>query len=309
MHGTTRNFDVEKVASLINEELPALASVCGKDISLCIGKSGSGKSSLICFLRENKMVLREDESGDNWVDSEFPDPNFLIGDQMGVGVTKRISIGTIPGSDLLIGDTCGLWDPQGTIDAEVDIANAVTIHNAMRRSNSVRPVLVCKISIFDDRGSSFIQLLLLLATCFSPIEKYFESITFFFTGGNPKAKLKSLLESPLVKDDILGAGVLENFVKKLHGYVISNEHSCVIRPKDLVAEDAAVVAVNRMKYLELIKQAIPIPISAMESVGCPLSQSDLLALSNKCLSLASEISQNLRNRAFDKAWAAEDPQR
>jgi hypothetical protein len=265
-----RIFDIERVASLIKEELPALNVIDGKDLSLCLGRSGSGKSSLICFLRGNAMTIRTEKRQDAagnifesepWVDSEVSDPKFLIGNKIGEGVTKNISIGSIPGSDLIIGDTSGFMDPQGTIDAGVDIANAFTIQNAMRRSRSVRPVLVCKIDLLNSgRGPQFIQLLFLLARFFSPIEQYFPSLTFFFTGGDPREPLMNLMGSDFVKNDKLGPGVLEKFVNDINQYVRANFASCVILPEHLVSQDPSMVKANRSKYLALIECCnIPLP--------------------------------------------------
>ena len=56
---------------------------------------------------------------------------------MGQVVTNTTIVDTIPGlPSLFVGDTCGLMDPSGATDVGVDIANAVTIQNAMKQATS-----------------------------------------------------------------------------------------------------------------------------------------------------------------------------
>ena len=305
-----RQIDIEGVANRIREELPSLSKVDQKDLCLFIGRSGSAKTTLICFLRKKKLIERQEEEKDangnviecsSWVDTEMPDPGFVIGNQVAGGVTKSINTDSIPGSFLLIGDTCGFLDPAGTIDIGVDIANAVTIQNAMKRARSVRPVLVFSIGILAvsaGRASGFIDLLLLMANFFSPIENYLRSLTFFFTGGDPRHALKQVLKSELVKNDVLGRGVLEKVVGFIYQYVCDNYSSCVVLPKDLVVADSHVAEVNRTRYLELIGRATA--ITDVQSVGCPLTSADKTSMQSKCLALKDEIVSSLSENRLDQ---------
>ena len=310
---SVRQIDVEGVATRIREELPSLSKVDQKDLCLFIGRSGSAKTTLICFLRKKKLIERKEEEKDannnviecnSWVDTEQPDPGFIIGNQVAGGVTKSINTDTIPGSYLLIGDTCGFLDPAGTVDIGVDIANAVTIQNAMKRARSVRPVLVFSIGILAvsaGRASGFIDLLLLMANFFSPIQNYLKNLTFFFTGGDPRHALKQILKSELVKNDVLGPGMLEKFVGYIYQYVCDNYNSCVVLPKDIVVADAGVAELNRTRFLDLIERTIP--ITDVRSVGCPLTLADRTSMQSKCLALKDEIVSSLTENCLDRIAA------
>ena len=291
----------------IREELPSLSLVDQKDLCLFIGPSGSAKTSLICFLRKKKMILRQERHedangnvflGKEWVDTELRDPGFEIGNQVGGGVTKSISTDSIPGSFLVIGDTRGVSDPEGAVNIGVDIANAVTIQNAMKRTRTVRPVLVFSIGILEvARAQGFIDLIILMGNFFSPIADYFKSLTFFFTGGDPREKLMLLRKSELVKNDVLGPGVLQKFVNDIYQYVSENHSSCVVLLKDLVVSDAHGAEENRARYLELIGRAIA--ITDVQKVGCPLKSADKMAMQSKCLALKDEIVSSLTGSRLD----------
>eukprot|EP01036_Dinobryon_divergens_P026398 gene26398-35041_t len=304
---SSRLINIKVVADRIREELPSLSLVDQKDLCLFIGPSGSAKTSLICFLRKKKMILRQERHedangnvflGKEWVDTELRDPGFEIGNQVGGGVTKSISTDTIPGSFLVICDTRGVSDPEGAVDIGVDIANAVTIQNAMKRTRTVRPVLVFSIGILEvARAQGFIDLIILMGNFFSPIEDYFKSLTFFFTGGDPREKLKLLLKSELVKNDVLGTGVLQKFVHYIYQYVSENHSCCVVLPKDLVVADAQDAELNRTRYLELIGRAIA--ITDVQKVGCPLKSADKMAMQSKCLALKDELVSSLADNHLD----------
>jgi len=259
---TSRQIDIGLVAARIREELPSLNKVDKKDLCLFIGRSGSAKTSLICFLRKKVLILREEREEDAsgklfdckpWVDTEEPDPGFEIGNRVGGGVTKSISTDLIPGSSLMIGDTRGVLDPAGAVDIGVDIANVVTIQNAMRRTSSVRPVLVFSIVMVEvaGRAKDFVEILILMGIFFNPIKEFFETLTFFFTGGDPREGLKQLMKSDLVENDVLGPGVLKDLVGFIYKYVSKNFDSCVVLPRDLV--NPLLVESNRVKYLRLIE--------------------------------------------------------
>ncbi len=184
-------FDLNILVDLLSNDQPILEEIQNKELILFLGTTNAGKTTTICFLGEKQLQVKQDTIidpdgdvmlGDDVIDTVDDVTDFRIGHTCD-STTTSIHVCPLPGSEIMLADSCGFQDTQGIT---TDIANAVSLRNAMGTSSSLHPVIIMDVNVLGvDKGVPFAKLLGLILRFFNPIQKYLPSMSIFFTHGRP----------------------------------------------------------------------------------------------------------------------------
>jgi hypothetical protein len=189
-------IDVGVLLDRLQRDEEALHQINGKDVILFLGKTKAGKTTTICSLADQKIVIRPEGLGDDdlsieVVDTFDPFEGFRIGHSSD-STTNKINCCLLPRTSIVIADSCGFGDTSG---CRVDIGNAVSLRNAVNVSSSLRIVICINVQMLGvDGGVPFTDLLRLLIQFFSPLEEVLPCMTFLFTHGHPQQTAKEILQ-------------------------------------------------------------------------------------------------------------------
>lgn len=195
----SKSSDLNLVLKNIESGEPMLEQVTGRDCVLIIGKTGTGKSSLIQALAGKKFAETEYKSFNNHDISDVvkkvvyeavdPLPGFHIGHE------KKSKTSTIecydPNDDgiyakkglkTMFVDSPGFDDTRGH---EVDIATSVLLTQVAIRCRTIRfVVMISFVSILENRGDSMRSILRLIRFFTKNFEEEKQSFMFLFTHSN-----------------------------------------------------------------------------------------------------------------------------
>lgn len=202
----SRRFDVDLVVKSIERGEPVLEQVKGKDVVLVIGKTGTGKSTLMQAIAGRKLQEAEHVSSfiqqGSTVDTAAkvvyeavdPLPGFEIGHAK---MSKTAHIGCYthnPGDSrpLLFIDSPGFEDTNGH---EADIATSIMLSQVAKRCRSLRfVIMISYVSLLEDRGGAMRSVLRLIRSFAKDFEKEKQSFLFLFTHSNEIAGVPDSIE-------------------------------------------------------------------------------------------------------------------
>lgn len=191
-HKISRKFDLQLLQQSIDDGAAVLEGIQYKDVVLVVGKTGTGKSTLIQALAGNILFATEFETtsfgqtiSKTVFDSQTPIPGFEIGHRKS-SQTRHInsfttSVARKDGStkELVYLDSPGFEDTEGS---EVDIATAVMLSQVAKVARSLRFVIMINyVSLLEDRGGSMRGILKLVRSFVSDFEASKRSFMFLFT--------------------------------------------------------------------------------------------------------------------------------
>jgi hypothetical protein len=245
-----------------------------------------GRQPQFAFLRIKQDIILDPDGfemlGDEIIDTTVPDEEFRIGHNY-QSTTATIHVCDLPQRNMKLVDSCGFQDTEG---CTVDIANAITLRNAMRFNHSLCPVIVIDANILGlDKGVPFSQFPKLLMRFFSPINEFLPSLSFLFTHVRTdvsndyiKRTLAKLSSAPHVNKD----PDLKDFVKCLYTYFVNHSNCCVLQSEDIASPSAGHVATRRSETLELILQSVPLSQELTSNLGRPLSSEAQTIIKERC---------------------------
>ena len=183
-----RPFDIREFHTLVSKARESSNSVNGQDILLLLGRTGAGKSTTIHFLAGSTMGKKKVDGLDHIAPIKVK--NTILND-VTTSPHKRSEtryIRSVPinfrdaGLDkdggILCCDTPGFEDTNGP---EVDVANGISVVEAVRQAKSVRPVILFSKMSMGDRGELIKALAHLLVGIVFNIKDHLEAFTYIFT--------------------------------------------------------------------------------------------------------------------------------
>lgn len=210
----SRRFDADLVVSSIEGGEPVLKQVEGRDVVLVVGKTGTGKSTLIQALagrtlrkaeyRSSVKRGKETETASKVV-YEAADP--LPGFDIGHGKTSKTScIGCFDpekirrdagiegsASKLVYIDSPGFEDTSGQ---EADIATSVMLSEVAKRCRTLRfVILISFVSLLEDRGGAVRSVLRLIRGFTKDFKSERQSFLFLFTHSNEVVNIPDSIEA------------------------------------------------------------------------------------------------------------------
>lgn len=146
---------IDKVIDLVTEGEKRIVPTSGKDLILIIGKTQTGKSTLINALLGVHFEEQEDETL-----AAVPPESIIapVGSKQGGGVscTKWPALYVSSTSNTGFLDTQGFFDMRG--DREANIASSILMEMAINQAKSVKVVCLIKYSSIKDGMSDFHQI-------------------------------------------------------------------------------------------------------------------------------------------------------
>ena len=298
MSDSNNEIDFNLLVDNLSSDQQILHQIQDKELILFLGTTNSGKTTTICFFSDKSLTVKQDVMkdpegnetlGDEVIDTIEPDNEFHIGHTCD-STTNSIHVCSLPNSNIILADSCGFQDTQGPA---TDIANAVSLRNAMKSSSSLRPVIIIDANIISvSRGIPFVKLLELLLRFFSPIQKFLSNMNFFFTHGRPdltsdeiNKNLVRLSNATHIKND----QNMKDIVNFLFSYVRKHSNRCVLLPADIASPIPDRVSMKRRDCLDLVLGTEPISQEMMTSLGCPISNEAQISLREKCKEIKISI--------------------
>jgi hypothetical protein len=288
------DIDLHRLIQKILDDQLTLGEIDRQDVILFIGKPGAGKTSTICFITGEKMELKQLSEkrldGTNvvvegFLDTVFPVEGFRIGHTCDA-TTKVIRCRPIPGTEQIAADSCGFLDPEGTT---VDLANAVTLRNAMRSCTSLRPVVVIDARVISvDKGGPFEELLDLILRFFSPIQDFLPSMSFLFTHGSAGVQAEQL---KTILSRISRSKHLENkldrlmIIKYIFDYITKHSDGCFLFSGDLVdlvSTGNSNASQRRNELIAMLQIPPALTHQVIQRLGCPISTQVQKSIEAKC---------------------------
>ena len=173
-------LDLQTIMHLFESHRAQSAQCCDKDTVFVVGNTGAGKSTLVNYLGGSKIVTVRNADNQFVGQLEVEDPldGCIVGHTANSETRYLRSYVDRDGGNLLLCDTPGFEDTDGS---NTDIANAVAISWAIRKSKTVRLVLIIESStIGNGRGNDLCRLLTLFKRFLIDVEGNLDSVVPFF---------------------------------------------------------------------------------------------------------------------------------
>ena len=174
-------LDLQTIIHLFETHRAQSAQCCDKDTVFVVGNTGAGKSTLVNYLGGSKIVTVRNADNQFVGQLEVEDPldGCIVGHTANSETRYLRSYVDRDGGNLLLCDTPGFEDTDGS---NTDIANAVAISWAIRKSKTVRLVLIIESStIGNGRGNDLCRLLTLFKRFLIDVEGNLDSVVPIFS--------------------------------------------------------------------------------------------------------------------------------
>ena len=203
---SSRPFNMKLLRDSIENGGPTLERVRGKDVVLIIGKTGTGKSTLIQGIAGKKLhsaVHATTCFGKTVKKSVFEAEEALPGFEIGhakTSMTKHINYyvhqqvdtTTQEEEEVVYIDSPGFEDTDGT---EMDIATSVMMSQVAKQCKSLRfVILINYASLLEDRGGAMRSVLKLTRSFVQDFNEEKRSFMFFFTHTNEIKEIPDSIE-------------------------------------------------------------------------------------------------------------------
>jgi energy-coupling factor transporter ATP-binding protein EcfA2 len=203
---SSRPFNMKLLRDSIENGGPTLERVRGKDVVLIIGKTGTGKSTLIQGIAGKKLHSTvhttpwHDESVRKSVfEAEEALPGFEIGHaktsmtkHINCYVRQQVDTTTQEKTEVVYLDSPGFEDTDGT---EMDIATSVMMSQVAQQCKSLRfVILINYASLLEDRGGAMRSVLKLTRSFVQDFNVKKKSFMFLFTHTNEIKEIPDSIE-------------------------------------------------------------------------------------------------------------------
>lgn len=192
--GASKPFDMGRLKACIQTGNSTLDKIAGKDVCLVIGKTGSGKSSLIQGISGKKFMSVDHEvtsKSEKFIKRVFEVDDPLEGFEIGHEKTSKTSAincferetGKKSEPEIMFYvDSPGFEDTNGL---EVDIATSIMIAQVAKRCKSMRfIILINYASLVETRGDAMRAVLKIIRTFVQDFEAKKKSFAFLFSHTN-----------------------------------------------------------------------------------------------------------------------------
>jgi signal recognition particle GTPase len=156
-----RPFSYNECLHLIGKTKESALSLQGKDVTICFGTSGSGKTTTLLYLTGTKMKrvrldgiphIKPDEIKREELKELRVSPFAKSETRYVKAITINLKdLGHFKDENFIVVDSAGIPDTESF---EVDFSNSVGIIEAIKKARSVRPVLVFSYKNFGGRSES-----------------------------------------------------------------------------------------------------------------------------------------------------------
>ncbi|KAL7557638.1 hypothetical protein ACA910_001243 [Epithemia clementina (nom. ined.)] len=214
-----RTFDMHLLRRSISEGLKVLEYVDGKEVVLIVGKTGTGKTTLVQALAGKMIYVAEHQSmsssGELLQKTVFEAKDGLKGFKIGhgkVSETKHIHLhketiaysrnegSKIKSKELVFLDSPGFQDTEGY---EVDIATSVMLSQVAKRASRLRfVILINYVSLIEDRGGAVKGILKLVRTFVKDFEASKFAFMFLFTHTNENVRIAANYSLPDAREAV-----------------------------------------------------------------------------------------------------------
>ncbi|KAL7556250.1 hypothetical protein ACA910_003259 [Epithemia clementina (nom. ined.)] len=203
--GSRSPFDVKLLGQSIAESSKILSHLDDKEVVLVVGKTGTGKTTLMQAIAGKKMYATQlpskSNSGEAMNKTVFEAENgvegFVIGHKKASETkhcnfyketmsVKRAGSTEMESKDFFFLDSPGFQDTDGP---ELDIATSVVLSQVAKRARSLRFVILIRyISLLEDRGGAVKDILKLVRAFVQDFEQSRLAFVFLFTHTNEIAR-------------------------------------------------------------------------------------------------------------------------
>lgn len=197
---TISKFSIEGIQSSISksyEEIKAKANVTIENSLILLGRTGSGKSTLVNYLMEIPLKARE-ISNTFLIETDITNRDYSV---ISHGtVSQTVTPVTYQLQDLIVWDTPGFIDNRGP---EFDIPNCYSIQGVFKMSRFFKIAIVVQEShIINQRSNKFIDILKDFMNFFEDIDIILPGVILEVTQVRD-IESENALAIELIRDDIL----------------------------------------------------------------------------------------------------------